>query len=76
MVNGGPLLDQKKALFMLVFCVLYRSQNGSLYYCAYINYNLAMLCNLNYITQIIVITIGFKLSDPYFSSVSPIWYTI
>ena len=76
MVNGGPLLDQKKALFMLVFCVLYRSQNGSLYYCVYINDNLAMLCNLNYITQIIVITIGIILSDPYFSSVSPIWYTI
>ena len=63
-------------LLLLKVCVLYHSQNGSLYYCVYINYYLAMLCNLNYITQIIVITIDFILSDTCFSSVSTIWYTI
>ena len=71
--KGG---DIYVSLLLLKVCVLYRSQNGSLYYCVYINYTLAMLCNLNYITQIIVITFGFILSDPYFSSVSTIWYTI
>ena len=64
------------SLLLLKVCVLYRSQNGSQYYCVYINYYLAMLCNLNYITQIIVITIDFILSDTCFSSVSTIWYTI
>ena len=71
--KGG---DIYVSLLLLKVCVLYRSQNGSQYYCVYINYNLAMLCNLNYITQIIVITIDFILSDTCFSSVSTIWYTI